>query len=208
MFCYSRDWQLLRSLATGIRIIAPHQLAFWWGVPIGNARRSLRQLEQRGLVSELTVLARRLPPISQPMLRWNPGGSMPDFGKLSYVAKKRFRQLAPKPVKAFVPTPITLAQFTNRRSVKIKRTQATHELGVTEAYLFMQRRWPRLVQRCWRGEDQYSASRQHGEKVEDAQLVHPRTGKLMLAIEYAGTYPEHRFADLHTALQAQPYWIL
>ncbi len=208
MLYSERNWQLLQAMATGIRLLAPHQLARWWGVPITNAKRSLRELCDSGFLKETIVRARRLPPITQPLLQWKPTQPTPNFGALSYQAKERFRELAPVLFAAYTPTTRALSQFTVRHHAKLRRSQATHELGVTESYLYALTRWPRLTQRCWRGENLYARDRGHGEKVEDAHFVNPQTGKVMLAIEYAGTYHKHRFETLHEALKHNPYWIM
>ena len=105
-------------------------------------------------------------------------------------------------------TNLTHAQFADRRAVKLKRSQSTHDLGVTEAFLFAVRRWPLFTQRCWIVESLFSNERGFGEKVEDAHFVHPRSGEVIIAVEFAGTYPKSRFEALHEALKQKPYWIM
>ncbi|MCC7339276.1 MAG: hypothetical protein IT422_29640 [Pirellulaceae bacterium] len=141
-------------------------------------------------------------------MQWKPGDHQPNFGAISYQAKERNRGLAPVMMAAYTPTNQTLSQFAVRRHAKLKSSQATHELGLTEAYLFAVKRWPRLTRKCWRGENLYANERAHGEKVEDAHLVHPTKLHVMLAIEYAGTYHKSRFEALHEALKHNPYWIM
>ena len=198
----SRNWQLLRALAMCIRLITPHQLSSWWGVPVANAKRDLRRLESGGLATEITIRARKLPEVTGPFYRWSPGDPAPHFGKLSYQAKERFRGLPPCLMAAYIPTRLTLSQFGVSHRQKIKRTHCTHEIGVSESYLYFFKRWPRLTERCWRGEDLYAHERGPGEKVEDSHLVHPTTGRVMLAIEYAGSYPTSRFRELHETFSA------
>ena len=195
-------------MSQSIRRITSHQLASWWDVPTTNALRSLKLLTKSGFLVEIRVLARRLPPIEQPLCCWSPGQPIPNFGKLSYIAKKRFRETPPVISTAFMATNLTHAQFTNCRTVRLKRSESTHDLGVTEAFLFAVRRWPLFTQRCWIGENLFSSERGFCEKVEDAHLVHPRSGDVVLAIEFAGTYPKARFVALHDALKQKPYWIM
>lgn len=208
MICSPRKWQLLRALSQSIRLITSYQLARWWDVPSANASRALRDLVQDGLLDETRVLARRIPPIESPMFCWSPGQKTPNFGKLSYIAKNRFRRAPPITTSAFVATNVTLAQFTDQRAMRLKRTQSTHDLGVTEAYLYALRRWPLLTKCCWIGENLYSRDRGFGKKVEDAHFIHPKNGEVILAIEFAGTYPKVRFEALHEALKQKPYWIM
>jgi len=204
----SRNWQLLRATATSIRVIAPHQLARWWGTSVSSARRSLKALAAGNFLHEVQVRARRIPPIESPLLRWSPGDPNPHFGKLSYQAKDRFRTIPPIQTTAYHCTKTTLAQFSVPGQVGIKRSQASHDLGLTEAYLYALQRWPLFTQRCWVGENVYSNQRGHGEKVEDAQFVNPHTGEVLIAVEYAGTYPPERFEALHHQLKFKPYWIM
>lgn len=201
-------WQLLRALSTSIRLITGRQLARWWAVSASNARRTLRALTDAGFLNEVSVRCRQLPSIQQPMLRWYPGEPEPNFGKLSYVAKKRFREFPPQLTRVYVPTRKTLSQFAIQGNAKIKLAQATHEVGLTEAYLYAHTRWPRFTETCWRGENLFAGTRGHGEKIEDAHFVHPKSLEIMLAVEYAGTYPKTRFEALHTALCTKPYWIM
>ncbi len=208
MVCSTRKRLLLWALANSIRLITPRQLARWWGVSTSNARRDLRRLASAGFTQEITIRARRLPAFNKPLYRWYPGSPEPDFGKLSYQAKARFRDLPPITEGAFLPTRLTLGEFAVHRQMKLKHGQSTHEVGLTEAYLYSYKNWPRLTVRCWRGEDSYACERVPGEKIEDAHFVHPKTGRVLLAIEYAGTYPKSRFQELHESLQNTPYWIM
>ena len=195
-------------MSQSIRLITPHQLAGWWDVPTTNALRSLKMLTNSGFLEETRVLAKRLPLIEKPLCCWSPGKPLPNFGKLSYIAKRRFRETPPVISTAFMATNLTHAQFADRRAVKLKRSQSTHDLGVTEAFLFAVRRWPLFTQRCWIGESLFSNERGFGEKVEDAHFVHPRSGEVIIAVEFAGTYPKSRFEALHEALKQKPYWIM
>lgn len=208
MFSSSRSWQLLKALSTSIRLITARQLARWWAVPVSSAQRTLSAFADAEFLNEVSVRCRRLPAIQEPMLRWYLGDPEPDYGRLSYIAKQRFRDFPPRLSRVYLPTRKTLSQFAIRGNANIKVAQATHEVGLTEAYLYAHMRWPRLTESCWRGENLFASTRGHGEKVEDAHFVHPKTQVVMLAIEYAGTYPKHRFQALHEALNATPYWIM
>ena len=74
----------------------------------------------------------------------------------------------------------------------LKLRQATHDLGVTETFFYCQRQWPNLE---FVGEDIFSSDRGHGEGVEDAQLV--SNGRMVAAIEYAGSYRKQRVKHFH-----------
>ncbi len=208
MLLNPRNWQLLKASATGIRLIAPYQIARWWGVSQSSARRTLKALTAADFLEEVEVRARKIPPMRSPLLRWTPGDPTPHFGKLSYQAKERFRTIAPIQMTAYCSTRVARSQFSVPGAARIKRSQASHELGVTEAYLYAVQRWPRFTLRCWVGEDVYSNQRGHGEKVEDAHFANPRTGEVLIAVEYAGTYPPERFEALHNQLKFKPYWIM
>lgn len=203
-----RSWQLLKTTARGVRLIAPHQLARWWGVSPSSARRTLKALAAANFLQEVQVRARKIPPIDSPILRWRPGDPPPHFGKLSYRAKDRFRTIPPIQMTAYCCTKVVLAQFSVPGQGRIKQSQASHELGVTEAYLYAVQRWPLFTQNCWVGENVYSNQRRHGEKVEDAHFISHRTGEVLIAVEYAGTYPPERFEALHHQLKFKPYWIM
>jgi DNA-binding Lrp family transcriptional regulator len=203
------DWKILRSLGAGVSLFTVEQLARLENLTTEMMYRRLKRLEDAGLLTSFDTLCRKTPPVTGPFLRWYPGDPPPNFSRLSKFAKERFMDIPPTLVTVFRASEIALRQLNIKKSIQSKRTQHTHEYGMSETYIFARKKWPLLVDKCWCCEAMFCGERGFREKVEDAHLVNPKTGLPMLAIEYAGTYPQQRFEDLHCAFDSRqiPYFL-
>lgn len=184
---------ILRSLSRCVRLLSFEQVARIAGVTPTTVRRRVRSLSRAGLVQEREVLAQMLEAI-RPLATWRPGSPLPDPTQVSRLANERFTGCPLRHVRAIQATPRTLSHYGLGRRAEFKREQQTHDLGLSEAFLYFLGRWPQLTRRWWVGEDVFRAERDAHEKIEDAQLRDPRSGEAVLAIEFTGKYKPPRVA--------------
>jgi len=196
-----RDEELLMALVHKLRVISLEQIAdtWWHGLASGVtcARRRLRVLTERRLVSNQRIMARPLPSISKPLATWRPGKSMPPFGPLAWKLQRRWSNPA-KQTTVFTATTRASRQFGGKNTARLKhRHQVTHDLGVTQVYLTIRADSPARALR-WVGEDRLSHRR--GEKVPDALLA--ASDRLPAeAIEFGGAYDATRLQQFHRDCQ-------
>ena len=174
-----------------------------WNLDASNTRKRLLKLAGVGFIEQIRIFAQPTPHVSHAICRWSPGECepLPDAGKASYKAKKRYRDVTPRKMTAYRCSQAMLNAYGLHSRPTLKHNQATHDLSLSQIYVEYQRRWPLVARRLWRGEDIFVEERGFGEKVEDALLIHRKTAQPILAIECICKYPARRleafFADCH-----------
>ncbi len=186
------DREILRGLAVCVRLFSLDQLSRMRQSTPAATRQFMRRVADGHLVHKMTVVAQALPPLAGPLAGWRPGTEVPNATNVSRLARKRYGNVRLQKVIAYTATTGLLHHFGCDGQRAVKHDQQTHDLGVSETYLYVRRRWPLLTRHGWVGEDIYSPSRERGEKVEDAQLRHPRTGRVLTVVEFAGKYQTRR----------------
>ena len=189
-----RDRWTLRSLAVAVRFLSLEQLARLHECSIKTAGRIAQRLVISGWAKPVRLLAQPIE-ISAPLATWKPGQNKPDPAQISRAANLRYRDVAMQEIDAVSATNRTLQHFGLASRLPLKRFQQTHDLGLSETFVLFSRRWPHLTRRYWVGEDAYRELRGKGEKVEDSQLRNPRTGKVLLVVEFTGKYKASRVAQ-------------
>lgn len=202
-----RDCELLTGLALKVRLISLRQLAchFWRG-EIANARRRARQLIDAGFLASVTVLARPLPIIREPVITWKPGDREPYFGAEAHRLQQRWKNRPARPCSAYVATERCARLFGGKGRGEVKHlTQATHDLGVAEVWLVLRETQPALAEQ-WRSEDVLAHTRR-GEKCPDAFLVQGE--QTIAVVEFGGAYHSDRLQDFHhdCASRNLPYYL-
>ena len=186
------DQEILRSLAICVRLLSLDQVSRMRHCTRPAAKQFMRRLVAGRLVQRSTVIAQALPALPGPLAYWKPGLKVPDATAVSRQARKRYSAIRLQRITAYTATTALLHHFGCDERPAIKRDQQTHDLGVSETYLYVRRRWPLLAKQGWVGEDHYAATRERGDKVEDAQLRDPRTGRTLVVVEFAGQYETRR----------------
>ena len=188
----TRDILLLRALVFCVRFLSIRLVAaYWGGVDLANARRRLRKLTECGLIESRCIVAGRPPrDIATPLCTWRIGQTLPDAGKVSWHARKRYRKRPLRKMTVFAASQCTHLRFGSnlqRNSARGKALQSSHDLAVGALWVAYATHWPRLA-RAWLGEDQFNRDRD--AMVEDAVIV--AKGKPILGIE-VGHYRKDRF---------------
>jgi hypothetical protein len=202
-----RDEELLMTLLARVRVLSLGQIADTWWHGLASrgvcARRRMRVLAERALVTQLRVMARPLPILREPVVRWKPGEAEPNFGPVSWKLQRRWKE-PPRQTLVYVATRQAGRRFGSTRSSRFKyRHQATHDLGVSQVYLALRAHTPERALR-WTGEDRLSHRR--GEKVPDALLLPAGEGRLE-AVEFGSAYDASRLRAFHRDCQRKelPY---
>lgn len=187
-----RDFDILRPLVYSYRVTTAAAEAHRYGIARATAARRLNQLVRGRLLNRLWAWCSEIPPIRAPLARWQPGEPEPDFGAVAYAAQQRFTDRPVRRISIYTASNKLLAMYGLPPRPHLKLHQATHDLGVLEAYFYCRSRWPHYE---FRGEDCFSHERGHGEGVEDAQLLDGE--EVVAVVEYAGTYRRHRVRHFH-----------
>lgn len=190
------EWEA-KFLFVALRCVTQFSSSFaseFWSVRPSVATRRLRKLEKRGLLKGRTVLASELPSMSVPLCTWRPGENYPHYGRISYLARRRWHSLPLLVKRVYYATTLSRSLF-GRSAVKPpKDIQATHDVGLASVYLSYRRRCDKLTERCWLNESEYAHHRGRCVKVEDAMLC--RDGQVLLLIDFAGAYRPDRVESL------------
>jgi hypothetical protein len=194
-----RDEEILQTLAVKVRIMSLAQIASnWWSgreSAVRTARRRLAALVQAGLLVRVFVQARPLPPITGPVLSWQPGLPEPDFGPVAWKLEKRWTA-GPRETAAYLATRKCANLFGGKaRGILKYPHQATHDLGVAAIYLYLLRQRPEAA-KAWIGEDMLAPERS-GEKLPDAVLASDPGQRPWLVLEFGGAYDINRLRTFH-----------
>jgi hypothetical protein len=201
-----RDGEIVQALVRKVRLFSQRQIAeARWQGEVGNARRRLQRLRQVKLVERITVQARTLPGLIEPLLVWMPGQPAPDFGQVAYRCQIRWPGRPLRPCAAWIATAKSARVFGGRNRGTLKQpTQAGHDLGVAAVWLRLRVMSPAWAD-AWRGEDLLAHTRR-GDKLPDAFLV-DRGEQVQCVIEFGGAYDQVRVREFHEdcAARGLPY---
>lgn len=203
-----RDREILLALAQKVRLLALRQIAeHWWDGELANTRRRLKALARAELIRRISVSARTLPPILEPIVTWQSGQPAPHFGKVSYRLRERWAHRAVRPTSAYIVTDRAAHLFGGKARGELKHSlQATHDLGVAAVWLCLHGQAPAWAG-AWRGEDQLAHTRR-GEKLPDGFIVND-VEEVVWVIEFGGSYDAARVQEFHVdcASRDLPYQI-
>ena len=204
----ARDREILRALTTKIRVATFGQLArnFWPPGASGtlNARRRLAELVARELLKTTRVISHPLLGLTRPVVTWRPGEPKPDAGEISATLQARWAT-EPREMTVYLAGRRAITLFGAPALGEIKnRYQVTHDLHVSEVFLFFQRTQA-LLAAAWVGEEILAPSRKD-QKLPDA-ILHDDAGRPRLVIEFGGKYPARRVSAFHDdcAARGLPY---
>ncbi|MDA1013852.1 MAG: hypothetical protein O3A00_05285 [Planctomycetota bacterium] len=203
-----RDYEIVSALTQKVRLFSLRQLAgAWWDGELANTRRRLNVLVSVRLVQRVSVRARTLPPLTAPVVAWQPPESPPNFGQVAHQLQDRWVRRAVRTATAFIATEraARLIGGTARASLK-QPAQATHDLGLSQVWLHFRSDCPARAD-AWRSEDLLAHTR-HGQKLPDAFLVDAEENTVAV-IEFGGSYDGRRVRDFHNdcVIRNLPYQI-
>jgi len=192
-----RDRLILDTLTRRVRALSIGQVArtFWEGTNSAqrSAARRVGELEVAGLLEQHVVLAHPELELDAPILVWRPGNPTPEFGKIAYCLKSRWRH-PPQATRIVIAT-AEAGTWLGGYGGRIPRaSETTHDLHLASVYLRMLKAQPRRA-RKWESEARLLArGGGRGEKLPDA-LIRSRGGAT--AIEFGGAYPVTKLRAFH-----------
>lgn len=196
-----REEQILRALVNDVRVLSLTQVARCWWTDTrwgrSRAKAAMTALECEGWAQIHAALARPIRELSEPLVTWSPDDESPDVWKLS--RKLHLRAMQPASMVSFVfASAQSVALFGRGHAPSVKLTQMTHDLHVSEVYLWY--RTHGLPARGWLSEDRLPRDWPLRER-PDAVLADD-DGTIRRAVEYGGDYPPSRLQELHAGLAA------
>lgn len=191
-----RDQEIVHALALHLRLMSQRQIAgHWWAGELTNARRRLKRLLEKELLSRVVVQSRPIPLLETPLVTWRPGNPDPSFGRIAYCCRQRWRQRPVRPCTVWIATPKAARIFGGVQRDGLQHAlQATHDLGVAAVWLRLREVAPDWAE-AWRSEDLLAHTRR-GEKLPDAFIVNA-SEEVVWVIEFGGDYDAKRISEFH-----------
>lgn len=205
-----RDEEILTPLCFSVRLFCLQQIArTWWASKpreVRRARQRMHDLVEMGWVRSSIVLARPLLDLAAPVFEWQPGMAGPDFVVISRTLQRRWKVPARK-VEVFVASQKAATVLGGASLGLVKHLcQATHDLHVSEVFLFYRKNRPEFAD-SWVGED-CMISECHAAKRPDA-FLRSEDRTVLRVVEFGGAYKPERVKALHEHClnQNHPYEI-
>lgn len=200
--------RLLETLTSKVRILSVEQVAMGF-IPYADhpgeeAAKLVHALKKHDLVeTHASVLHPLLPLTDGPVFRWTPGEAAPNFSRIAWQLRSRWKSL---PKAMLICRATTKARELMRGTVGGRRARATelrHDLHVAEMYFHLQRTAPHLAA-TWIHEDTLLAQglrHNDGRPIPDAVVG---DGDVM---EFGGSYKAEKLRVLHASYAHSPYTI-
>jgi hypothetical protein len=198
------DEVLLEMLTHRIRILSVPQIRHVTGVAsYDDVVQLLAALELQMLIERRSVLARPVLELVLPVIAWQPGMQMPDFGKAAYQLKSRWK----------VPArPTDIVQVSRRAAKRFggylggrwpRTSEITHELNLAEVFLRHEKQKSEEAA-VWIPEAQlYAEGRGFRERIPDAVIR--RGGRDLRVVEFGGSYGKAKLQAFHAQMSSLPY---
>jgi hypothetical protein len=139
------------------------------------------------------MFACQLPLLESPLVVWQPGGELPEFGRLAYHLQNRFTEPA-RATSVFWASEKTLRRFGGGHVRRPRVSEVTHDLGLASVYLTFRQHAP-LRAKAWISEAKILArGTSRGVKVPDAFVVER---DVVTAIEFGGEYGKSKLREFH-----------
>jgi hypothetical protein len=184
------------SLVLYVSVLTEEQFSRGWFLSRRRARTILRAYVEEGLLGMARVITPPTLPLDTPLHLWQPGDRVPQFGRLSFAARKRW-QAAPIPTTVYFATEFTADRFGGVACSKASLLQAAHELHVAELYI-RHRQSQRDSAVEWIRGDIFAGGFIRCTRVPDAVVVCScGCRKIQKAVEFAGAYPSVRLRSFH-----------
>jgi len=193
----TRDQDILKTLSQRIRILTADQIStHWWNSNRAASFTRLKAMASWGLLELTPAFAQILPPVTVPLLQWNPKKASPNMGAVSYALKARWSM----PVQSTI-----IVTATKRGAATVggfggrlpRASETAHDIGMAEVYLHFRHHHPER-EKGWRPEAfLYEQGWGQRERLPDAMIV---TRAEKTVIEFGGAYSKNKLQAFHAAM--------
>ena len=191
-----RDEEILDALTLRVRFLSVAQIArTWWGATRqaeATATARLKRLAQAGLLERFRVMAHPELALIAPVIVWQPGAAVPNFGAAAYQLQSRWTQTVIS-MAAVLATKGAGHRFGGRGGRFPRQSEQTHDLHLGALFLVYRQRFPALFP-YWISEERLREEKSYGEKLPDA-LLRPPEGERVL--EFGGAYSKDKLKRFH-----------
>jgi hypothetical protein len=178
--------ELLSALTLRVRVFSLLQIGRTWPKTIAK----LHVLEQHGLLSSFTAVAHPELPLAGPVATWRPGCETPEFSKVAYQLRSRWRRSG-TPTKCFIASRTAGRMFGGHGGRFPRESEETHDIHLAAVYLRYRALWPALTPH-WMHEEEIRRDRKLKRgKIPDAVLNKEK------AIEFGGAYKKAKLVSFH-----------
>lgn len=199
-----RERELLEALARCVRVFSVEQIRRTWWSTVQHGERAvlarLRVLESNAYINLDRALTHPELPLRAPLIAWPGDGQTPDFGKVAYALKARWKDV-PRAERIVTIAPGIAAQFGGYPSPPLRLDEITHDLHLAAVYLFYREHFPALA-RDWISERVIRRTRPvRGGPIPDAMI----RGASQRVIEFGGAYSKQRVRIFHAFCLARGF---
>lgn len=172
--------------------------------PTRAAQMWVRRQAADGLLTFKSTLSHPLLDLSAPLLDWSPGEHSPNFGKLSYQAKRRYSE------RLSLQTTVSATVLAKNRfggglpNRPVRARELDHDIGVSQVFFHLLQYQPELAA-MWLHEDSPCFPRHYrsGDKVPDALIK----SSPEIVVEFGGRYSAKKLREIHTAFGGGRYML-
>jgi hypothetical protein len=191
-----RDEEILTALTLRVRFLSLAQIArTWWSQasqPEAAAQARIKLLRRAGLLQSFHAMAHPELALVAPIILWQPGEAVPNFGAASYQLISRWTQTV-------IATPSVIAtsgagnRFGGSGGRFPRQSEHTHDLHMGALFLQFRQRFPDLLP-YWISEERLREEKPSGESLPDALL---RSPERTCVIEFGGAYRKEKLLRFH-----------
>jgi hypothetical protein len=186
--------ELLAVLTLRVRVLSFLQVARTWP----KAVPGLKRLERHGLVFSFTAVAHPELPLVEPVIRWNIGTELPNFGSASYRLRSRWNRPG-VPTKCIIASQAAGRMFGGHGGRYPRECEETHDIHLAAVYLRFRSVSPGIAASWVHEEEIKRERRQRKGKLPDALVGKSRV------VEFGGAYKKEKLISFHKFFEAKGF---
>jgi hypothetical protein len=195
----ARDRDILFTLTHRVRCLSVEQVGrTWWSTaktPTKDAARRLTVLAKEGLIERFATLARPELELAEPVCNWSPDSPRPDFGKIAYLLKTRWRDAQPRRTSLVIATRQAVLLLGGQGDRRPRASETTHDLHLAAIYLRLVAAEDKRAKRWVSEAALYSQGWGRNARLPDAMILAKRGPHTV--VEFAGEYSKRKLIEFH-----------
>jgi len=195
----TRDRDILYTLTHRVRCLTVEQVGrTWWSgskAPTKDAGKRLTALAEAGFIEQFSALARPELGLVEPVCEWSPNSPQPDFGKIAYLLKSRWRDAKPRRTPLVVATRPAMLLLGGHGARRPRASETTHDLHLAAIYLRLVTANDKRAKRWISEAALYSQGWGRNARLPDAMILAKRGPHTI--VEFAGEYGKRKLIEFH-----------